>query len=116
MEELNFKNKVKFALFNQRTGMYVRRVNRDAIEAFIVGYEVATQNKSYSENIRVLLRDKYNFEGGACGWPYALELYAKSKNIEWVDAYKEIGTEVTGYDRVPIEDVKQIDFTERPQP
>ncbi|WP_282041983.1 hypothetical protein [Winogradskyella flava] len=74
-----------------KTSMWIHPINMDTIVSFVRGFEAGTGNKTFTSEIKSLLESKHEIFGSNQGWPNQILIYSEKKNIEWSEAFLEIG-------------------------
>ena len=85
----------KIINFLYRIPMYVGIEDRDQIVSFMHGVDFSKSWEPYwTSLLRDFIVDKYDISGGPQGWPNQVELFAKSSNKTWVEAFKQLMLEL----------------------
>ncbi|MDC8003861.1 hypothetical protein POV27_07345 [Aureisphaera galaxeae] len=77
--------------FLTKTSMWIHPVNETSIVSFIHGFEAGIGSKTFTSGLKEYLESRYDLYGSNQGWPRQILLYAEKKNMEWKDAFIEIG-------------------------
>ena len=77
--------------FIERTSMWVNPIDRTTITSFIHGFEAGTDNKSFTSSLKSHLESEHHIYGSSQGWPNQVLLYAEKKEMNWNDAFFELG-------------------------
>ncbi|MCA0133951.1 hypothetical protein [Winogradskyella alexanderae] len=77
--------------FFDRTFMWIHPIDRNTITSFIHGFEAGSDNKFFTTLLKKHLESEYNIFGSNQGWPNQVRLYAEKKEIDWNEAFFELG-------------------------
>ena len=82
-------------VFLTRMEMYIYPCNKQNIVSFITGYESGAQGEcTFTQDLSKKLSVKYNIKKYATGWSNQIDRYSEEKNIQWVDAFVLITSEL----------------------
>lgn len=77
--------------FLRRPLMYVYRLDKEQIVAFIRGFEIGSEgNVNLSEQVSTWLKNRHQITKSNPGWPGQIQVYADRKSISWFDAFSEV--------------------------
>ena len=83
------------SIFLTRTSMFVCPVNKDNIVSFLHGYEAGAQGKcNFTELISQRFETQYKVKRTACGWPHEIEQYAENRDLDWLQGFVFMASEV----------------------
>jgi hypothetical protein len=75
--------------------MYVCPVDRHGIVSYLHGYEAGTKGEcGFTALLRKKLEQKYDIKHEACGWPDQVSRYAESRELDWLQAFLFLASEV----------------------
>lgn len=74
-----------------KTQMFIHPINQATIVSFIHGFEAGTGNKTFTSILKSYLESRYEIFGSNQGWPHQISIYSEQKDVEWCEAFLEIG-------------------------
>ncbi|WP_347923685.1 hypothetical protein [Pontimicrobium sp. SW4] len=77
--------------FIERTSMWIYPIDRNTITSFIHGFQAGSDNKCFTSTLKNHLESKHNIYGSNQGWPNQVSLYAEKKEMNWSNAFFELG-------------------------
>jgi len=77
--------------FLHRMPMFIHPITRETIASFIHGVDLGRNTTpNWTFLLGEFISTQYKINGGTLGWPNQVEIYSKRKNLEWVDAFKNL--------------------------
>jgi hypothetical protein len=90
---MNEAQKKAISHFLDRPLMYLYKIEKEQIVAFIHGFEIGN-NPQFTDELSNLLENKYKIKRRALGWPFQVQKFSEIKSLDWFDAFKLLSNEL----------------------
>lgn len=89
------EHKILLGHFIARMGMFITQIDEPNIISFITGYEIGTNNKcDFTTLLSEYMNKKFKIKKSNQEWEGQIRQYGYKKNMDWVEAFKQVGLEV----------------------